>query len=245
MLWIAAISVAGVLIGITGIGGVLVVPALHDLRGVDFHAAIAVASLAFGVPGALAFWRLRRGAAFLSCGPWLLIVCTVPGALAGGQVVHVVPTTALLASLGLATLVSGLIGLAATRTPREAAELRPAWACGAGCLVGFGSAVTGTGGPVMLWPVLLAMRTELKGSLLIAQAIQLPIALCTSVVHWRHGGIDWRLAATVGAILLAGVAVGQSAAMRLPASVIRVAVCMLLVATGCFYLVRSFVMHGR
>lgn len=258
MLWACAIAVAGVLIGATGVGGVFVVPVLHELRGVDFRAAIAAASLAFGLPGVLALLRLRRARGALSGHEPLLIMATVPGALLGSLFVQGADTRVLLGSLGVATLASGAWGLWELWRPRRrgAALAGPAngavrtsavataaplsrWpACAAGCAVGFGSAVTGTGGPVMLWPVMMVARQELRGSLVVAQAIQLPIALCASAAHFAAGGIDLRLSALVGAILTVGALFGQAVGTWLSAARLRTAVCVLLVATGSFYLQR-------
>lgn len=255
MLWVCAIAFAGLLIGATGVGGVFVVPVLHELRGIDFRASIAAASLAFGLPGVLALLRLRRERGALSGHEPLLIGATVPGALLGSLFVQAVDTRVLLAVLGIATLASGLWGLWGARAARglcgsgaqgrqrgqvgaNAAPL-PRWpACAAGCAVGFGSAVTGTGGPVMLWPVMMVARQELRGSLVVAQAIQLPIALCASATHLAAGGIDLRLSALVGAILTVGALLGQVVGAWLSAARLRAAVCVLLVATGGFYLRR-------
>ncbi|MGE0802877.1 MAG: sulfite exporter TauE/SafE family protein [Lautropia sp.] len=239
MIWIGAIAVAGFLIGVTGIGGVLVVPVLHELRDVDFRAAIAAASLAFGLPGVLALWRMRSERGALSRDALLLIGSTIPGALFGGLVVYGADVRWLLGGLGVATLLSGVLGLRGRDAARSAPPMPAALACTAGCAVGFGSAVTGTGGPVILWPVMLAARQELRRSLLIAQAVQLPIAVCASAIHLAAGGIDLRLSAGVGAILLIGVLAGQTAAAFLSASLLRGAVCGLLIATGAFYLYRA------
>lgn len=242
MLWIGAVTLAGMLIGVTGIGGVLVVPVLHELRGVDFRVAIAAASLAFGLPGVLALWKMRSDRAALSAGSLALIAGTFPGAVIGGLMVHAVDTQLLLGALGITTLVSGLFGLRRNSASASAPPLPPAWAGAAGCAVGFGSAITGTGGPVLLWPVMMAARQELRSSLLMAQAVQLPISLCASAMHMMSGGIDLKLSAWVGAILVAGVLAGQMVARFLPASLLRLAVCLLLIATGCFYVYRGVVL---
>ncbi|MEQ1712975.1 MAG: TSUP family transporter, partial [Hyphomicrobium sp.] len=45
--------VAGVLIGCIGIGGVVLVPALHYLGGIPIHTAIGAAMMAYLVSGAI------------------------------------------------------------------------------------------------------------------------------------------------------------------------------------------------
>lgn len=238
MLWICAIAVSGILIGVTGIGGVLVVPVLHELRGIDFRASIAAASLAFGLPGVVALWRMRCERRALSKNELVLIGATVPGALLGGLFVHVVETRSLLGALGIATVASGFWGLRTQIKTGSAPSLPSALACAAGCAVGFGSAVTGTGGPVVLWPVMMAARQELRSSLLVAQAIQLPISLCASAIHMVSGGIDLQLSAVVGVILVLGALLGQTASLLLSAKLLRTGICLLLIATGSFYIHR-------
>ncbi|VTU30599.1 MULTISPECIES: sulfite exporter TauE/SafE family protein [unclassified Variovorax] len=238
MLWICAITVSGFLIGATGIGGVLVVPVLHELRGIDFRASIAAASLAFGLPGVMALWRMRSERGVLTKDELLLIGATIPGALLGGLFVHAAETRLLLGALGIATLASGFWGLRKQKATGTAPPLPGALACTAGCAVGFGSALTGTGGPVVLWPVMMAARQELRSSLLVAQAIQLPISICASAIHTASGGIDLKLSAIVGAILVLGALAGQTASVFLSARLLRMAVCLLLIATGSFYVYR-------
>lgn len=238
MLWIFAIAISGILIGTTGIGGVLVVPILHELRGINFQASIAVASLAFGLPGVIALWRMRSDHRSFSRAEWLLIGATIPGALLGSMFVQAAQTRSLLGVLGVATFASGLWGLRAQKLGKSAPPLSKAVACAAGCAVGFGSAVTGTGGPVVLWPVMMAAKQEMRSSLLMAQAIQLPISICASAIHMASGGIDFKLSAMVGAILVVGALVGQVVTEFLSAGLLRTAVCLLLIATGSFYIYR-------
>lgn len=238
MAWIGAIALAGILIGLTGVGGVLVVPVLHELRGVDLRSAIAAASLAFGLPGLIALARMRREKGVLPGGALGLIGCTIPGALLGSMFVHAADARFLLATLGLGTVAIGLWGL----KPQESSLAGPsltkpaAWAIG--CGVGFASAITGTGGPVVLWPIMMAARQDIRSSLMIAQAIQLPIAICASAIHITSGGVDLKLSLLVGGILVAGALLGQSASRYLSAKLLRTAICILLIATGTFYLYR-------
>lgn len=238
MLWLCAIAISGVLIGMTGIGGVLVVPILHELREINFRASIAVASLAFGLPGIIALWRMRRDHRSFSGAEWMLIGATIPGALLGSMVVHVAQTRSLLGVLGVATLASGLWGLRAQKSAAHAPPLSKAAACAAGCAVGLGSAVTGTGGPVVLWPLMMAAKQEVRSALLMAQAIQLPIAVCASMIHMASGETNFKLSVMVGVVLVAGALVGQAIAGFLSARLLRTAVCLLLIATGSFYIYR-------
>ena len=234
MLWgsIAAVLLAGWLIGATGIGGVLVVPVLNQLQGVPLPQAIAAASVAFALPGLAAAWRWRRAGAH-AAGPTLaLVLAAIPGAAAGALLVHHVAVDVLLAGLAALALGSGLWGLRPQDGRAAAPELGvPAYAV-LGALVGLGSALTGTGGPVLLVPLLMLARQPLRNTLPAAQAIQLPVALCAGAGHAWSGALDLRLALPLGCVLLAGALAGQWAAPRTPVIALHRLVCALLILTG-------------
>jgi uncharacterized protein len=73
--------------------------------------------------------------------------------------------------------------------------------------VGVASAVTGTGGSVLLVPVLLWLELPVLTAIGLSQAIQLPIALTATVGSTVYGVLDWELAG----LLSAGVGVGRRA----------------------------------
>jgi uncharacterized protein len=228
----AAVLAAGWLIGATGIGGVLVVPVLNQLQGIALQQAIAAASLAFALPGVAAAWRLRQSEGPLPAGTLLLILASLPGAALGAVLVHHMAGTALVAGLAALALGSGLWGLRRHPHMDEAAPL-PAPALGIlGGAVGFGSALTGTGGPVLLVPILMLLKQPLRRTLPAAQAIQLPVAVCAASAHAYAGTLDLRLAIVLGAVLLVGAIAGQWAAPRAPVVALHRLVCTLLILTG-------------
>ncbi|HYC46679.1 MAG TPA: sulfite exporter TauE/SafE family protein [Burkholderiales bacterium] len=208
---IAAILLAGWLIGATGIGGVLVVPALTRLEGITLPQAVAASAAAFAFPAAaaLAFLVIRRthlrGALWLSAG-------ALAGAALGASLVHRLDVRVLLALVTALLLFAGLYALRGLRetTPRSNAPELPVWALLAvGAVVGIGSALTGTGGPVLLSPLLVLLRQPLAAVIASANAIQMPVAIAASVVHWQSGALDIGLAAMIGLALLAAAVVGQ------------------------------------
>jgi uncharacterized membrane protein YfcA len=236
----AAVLLAGWLIGATGIGGVLVVPVLHQLQGIALPQAIAAASLAFALPGLAAAWRLRQGATAVPAGTLALTLSALPGAALGAVLVHHVATDALLAGLAALALASGLWGLRRAPSQEVRAPLPRLAMVALGAAVGLGSALTGTGGPVLLVPVLMLLRQPLRSTVPAAQAIQLPVALCAAAGHAWAGALDLRLALLLGAVLLVGALAGQWAAPRTPALALHRLVCTLLILTGGWFAVRLF-----
>ena len=236
----AAILLAGWLIGATSIGGVLVVPVLHELQGVDLRSAIAAASLAMAFPGMAALWRLGAARQALPAGTTSLLLAALPGAFVGVLLVQHIDLTWLLAGLAVLAFSSGLWGLCG---PTREAACPPAMGSRAmgliGLGVGLGSALSGTGGPVLLVPVLMLARQPLRRTVISAQAIQLPIALCAGASHALLGVMNYRLALAIGVALLGASLVGAAQAKRLPSAALHRLVCALLLLTGAWLGLRT------
>ncbi len=101
--------------------------------------------------------------------------------------------------------------------------------------VGYGSAISGTGGPVMLIPRLIAGRTPAAVAIALAQAISVPIALAATAVNAALGRLDLALGAAIGVFLVAGTVAGAWLAGRLHARHLTAAVALALIATGLWY----------
>jgi len=236
--WIVlpAIVLAGALIGATGIGGVLLVPVLTTLGGVPLPQAIAAASLGFALPALVALGPLRREPALLArCIP--LLGGGLLGAAAGAFLVRWMPGTALMLGVTVLVLFSGWRGLRASTTAATHAEVRlaPPALFGVGAAVGVGSALTGTGGPVLVLPLLMLLGQPLSFSVVAAQAIQLPVALASSTVHAIEGRLEPRLALLAGLLMLAGSIAGQRAAARLDRVQLQRLVSLLLLSVGAWF----------
>ena len=176
------IALAGAAIGATAIGGVLVVPVLTTLLGVPLPTAIAVSSLAFFVTGAFALSGTGALARVRHEGP--LLAAALVGAATGATLTAWLPADAMRAWIGLLALVSGVHAVLRLRQATPTAE-RP-WPgapaqVALGLAVGVGSALSGTGGPVMLLPLLMLMQRPVARAIVAAQIIQLPIALALSM----------------------------------------------------------------
>lgn len=251
-LLIVVTIVIGVLIGGVGIGGVLLLPALNALGGVALHAAIPSCLLAYLGSGAVGTWLYaRRGtldwrrAAGLCAGG-------APGAYLGAVLLPHAPAAALEGGIAALLVASGVYALAQPRrpggapkkqTPRENQPPRenspppssspgtPALAA-IGFVVGVGSALTGTGGPLLLIPILVWRRLPMLTAVGLAQVIQLPVAALATVGNALHGAVDWALGAWLAAALVSGVAVGARLAHALPGAALQSAVALLLVAVG-------------
>ncbi|MDS1139975.1 sulfite exporter TauE/SafE family protein [Pusillimonas sp. SM2304] len=232
-----AVILAGFLIGATGIGGVLLVPVLTGMGGVAATQAIAASSLAFGFPGVIALWFLHRDRKRLR-EALPVVMGTLPGAVLGALLVHRFDTRVVLALVTATIFFAGLRGLLGKRMAAEETTQAPVAAARLACMgmvVGIGSALTGTGGPVLLIPLLMLFHQPLRLAIVTGQAVQLPIALAAVAVHARAGSLDWVLGCTLGVILVLASLAGQWAAQRLRVGLLQSALSVFLLLIGFWF----------
>lgn len=234
--------IAGLSIGCIGVGGIIIVPVLVQVGGVPVHTAIAAAMAGFvvtGFVGPAVF--LRRGTlALQSALPPLL--GAMPGAVAGAFAARAAPATLLLVAIAGLTGASGLQILlpgrhrAVTPTPTRSLTLTRGGLVG--LVTGFLSALTGTGGPAVLLPMLLWLEVPILIALGLAQAIQLPIALLATADNARAGMVDWALCLPLGLGLATGALVGAQLAHAIDQGRLRRLVGLVLLAFGLLMLGR-------
>lgn len=237
--------VSGLMIGCVGIGGVILVPALAYLGGVPIHAAIAAAMAGYiltGAIGTLVFARNKSIRWDLSGALWL---GAMPAALAGALAASMAPGRWLEGVIGATTLLSGIHALTA-RSERDgdpARTLSSATLAGIGAVVGFISALSGTGGPLTLVPILMWLELPVLAVIGLAQAIQLPIALLATAGNLYAGTVDLVLGAILGIGLSVGTWFGARLAHALPRKTLRGIVAVVLLIVGAAILFRIARQH--
>ena len=234
-------ATAGLLIGCVGIGGVILVPALVYLAGHSFQTAIAAALCAFivsGLVGACAYAKAGSIRWRATCWTW---VGALPCALAGALLLTNIASTTLELGIALLSAGSGVYALTSRRDEpspgRERTLSGPSWAV-MGAVTGFLSALTGTGGPLVLLPMLMMFEVPVLNALALAQAIQLPVALAATSGNLFTGMLDVQLGLTLAGGIALGTWLGAKAAHALPTGLLRKAVAVLLVLAGTAMLFR-------
>lgn len=235
---LALAAVVGVLIGLVGVGGVLLPPGLVAVAGMDPHVATATSTWAFlftGVVGTVAY--ASRGIV-----PWgmlgRLTIGVVPAAFLGAGANAVLPASLVLLALAALTLFVGVHQLwprARRRTDRELGTLA---LVAIGAAVGFGSALTGTGGPVLLVPLLLALGVAPVRAVAVSQAVQLPVVASGSAGYLQAGLTDVALGTVLGLVAAAGTLAGAFLASRLHADRLRVVVAVACLVAGVLLVLR-------
>ncbi len=236
MIWIvgATALVAGLLAGLTGIGGVLLVPVLTGAAGLPLERAVAACMPAFFFTSLYAaFIHLRR--ARLAPAP-VAAVCAsaAAGAALGAATLDLLPETGVRLFVAALALASGLHALLARPVPGAQAP-GPAPLALLGLVVGYGSAISGTGGPVMLIPILLFLRTPVPVAVALGVTAGLPVTAAATAVYAAQGRIDYALALTLTAFLLAGVYGGAKLLHRLSGRALVAAVAWTLIGVGLWF----------
>ena len=229
----------GLLIGTIGIGGVLIVPALTYIGGMAIHVSIASAMVAYFFAGGVgSIEYARHGSLRWSDAVWLA-VGAMPGAFIGAAAANSVPAYVL--ELLIAALI---IGSALNSLRRRAAAGREVRTLARGALLaigivtGIGSSMSGTGGPLVLIPILLWMHVPVLAAVGLSQVIQVPISAFATVGNVVYGEIDVATAAALSVLLMVGVWFGARIAHRVSSVVLKRFVSLMLLGVGVMMLAR-------
>jgi uncharacterized membrane protein YfcA len=226
---------AGISVGCIGIGGVILVPALVYIAGVPLHAAIPAAMAGYIWTGVVGTRVYLKHSTFNWSSSLPLWAGAIPAAVFGSVVTTRTSTTILELVIAALTIVSGVQAL--LRSPRDkklATELRlpkPA-GVGVGAVTGFLSALTGTGGPTVLIPILFWLEVPALLAIGAAQGIQLPISVLATLSNAASGTLRPILALVLGLSLSAGALLGAKLAHRLDQRILRRIAAVALLGTG-------------
>ena len=244
MFALAAVAVlVGILIGSVGVGGILLIPAIQMLAPLPIQASMATALFTFiftGIVGTALFQR--RGSI-----DWALTTpLCLGGALfggVGGWANGRLDASVLALILALLIVAAGAYTLAIGSAPRAACfHDRPrrqrTLLFMIGALTGFGSGLTGVGGPALAVPMLVLCGFPALSAIGASQVIQIVASVSGSVAHLAQGNVDLRLAALLTLFEVLGVAVGVRLAHAVDARWLRRGVGLLCVAVGAALLVR-------
>jgi uncharacterized protein len=157
----------------------------------------------------------------------------VPAAFAGAWANVALPEGVLMALLAALKVVTGADAL--LRSPvveQEAHRFGAPTLLAVGAFVGFGSALTGTGGAVLLVPILLLLRAPVLASVGAAQAVALPVVVFSTAGYVLYGSVDFVLGTAVGLVAAVGVMIGARIAYAVRASELRRVVATALLCAG-------------
>lgn len=235
--------VVGALIGTVGVGGILLIPALAALAGLSTHAAMGTALFSFIFTGLLGTWLYQRHGSI----DWSVTIPVCLGALAGGYPGSLANAAAsgrvLDLLLGAVIIFAGLYALFPARrallsfpaagAPRALALLF------LGAAVGFGSGLTGVGGPVLSVPLMVICGFAPLTAIATSQVIQITAALSGSAGNLSHGFVALDAALWVTLAELAGVVLGAFLAHRVSQVTLKRLIAVVCIVVGGFIVCRA------
>jgi uncharacterized protein len=240
----AVAALVGFFIGAVGVGGVLLIPALALLGGLDIHRASATALFTFLFTGLLGTWLFyRRGSM-----DWRLTLPVCAGSVAFsylGAMVNAMVAPRPLALIIAAIIVFGgvyvlLPARARAAAPRDGRGARQqALLVGVGALAGFGSGLSGAGGALFSVPLMIVLGFVPLAAIGTSQVLQIIVAASGSAGNLQFGAIDFAAAAWSSAFALLGVILGARAAHAASTFVLRLMAAGLCIVVGTFMLLRN------
>jgi hypothetical protein len=108
-----------------------------------------------------------------------------------------------------------------------------------GGIVGCGSAVTGTSGPSLLVPALIAARVPADSAVVVSQLSQALVAPAGAVAYLSTVALDLFLVANLSIVIALGYWAGTKASRLLPGTRQQSLVALILLATGALMLIRQ------
>jgi len=239
----AAALFVGLFIGTVGVGGILLIPALTYIGGLTVHTAAATALFTFvftGILGTLLFqrrgsidWRITKP---VCAGA---VIFSVVGAWAASRI-DARPLALVIAGI---TAFAGVYILLPTRvrerfregaTPGERTML-----LGVGAVSGFGSGLSGAGGPLFSVPMMVLAGFAPLASVGASQVLQIVTAAFGTAGNLAYGHIDFRAAAWITAFELAGVVAGVRLAHAVSVGTLRRLAAVLCIVVGALMLWRN------
>lgn len=245
LIWLSLSSLGvGTLVGAVGIGGVLLIPALVGLVGLGVHQATATALcsyLATGIVGTIAFQR--RGSI-----DWRITIPLCAGALVfafvgafANSLIDAQPLSIIVALLIVFSGVYTLKSLRSLNNPvfSDRPNLQFAALVGIGAFVGFGSGLSGAGGPLLSVPLMLVLGFPPLVTIGAGQVIQILASVSATLGNLKYGSIDFGIVGLLMVFEVIGVLIGAKIVHMVQQMLIRRFVAWLCIVVGTWMVVKA------
>ena len=234
--------IVGTLIGTVGVGGILLIPALGSFAGLPTHMSMGTALFSFIFTGIIGAWLYHRRGSI----DWEITIPLCLGALFFGYFGSLANANAPVRLLNI--LLSGIIifaGIYALKPQKiqddliqKSKNIQRVQLLLIGSVVGFGSGLTGVGGPVLSVPIMVVFGFHPLTSIAASQVVQITAALSGSIGNFRHGFIDFSVAWWITVIEVVGVAIGVSLAHNSSSSLLKKVVSAVCIVVGGYIFIR-------
>jgi uncharacterized membrane protein YfcA len=242
---LAAVAViVGFFIGTVGVGGVLLIPALAVLGGLNIHEAAATGLFTFLFTGLLGTWLFYRHGSM----DWRIVVPVCAGSVLfsylGALVNSRVEARMLALIIAAIIIFAGFYVLVPSRRGEGSyrdggGPAQQALLVCVGAVAGFGSGLSGAGGALFSVPMMMVLGFVPLAAIGTSQVLQIIVAVSGTLGNLQFGAVDFRTAAWVSLFALGGVALGARTAHAVSVVVLRRMAAGLCIVVGGFMLVRS------
>lgn len=233
----------GLLVGLTGIGGIFLIPGLVILGNLPTHEAMATALFSFilvGISGTFNFqrrvgidWSVARplcagGAIFSALGAWANVYVSAP------------PLNCILGAVIVFAGCNALRPRTAMGTPwAPTSPHRSILLFGIGASTGFIAGLTGVGGPVLSIPLMIVLGFQPIVCIISAMPYQIATALTGSVSNFLHQSINFSIGIPISVAEVLGILVGTRLVHRIKSNHLRLAVGGVCLLVGSMTLIQA------
>ena len=210
----AAAIVVGTLVGATGIGGFLIIPALILCADLPVRTAMGTALLASAANGALGAWLFHRRGNVDGRIALPLAAGSVLFALFGAWLNRWLPVPLIAGALGIVMILgsgAALFGKASRAAPQglpPARGWRGASLAAIGCLAGLVAGLTGAGGPLVSVPLMAMLAYPTLAAVGAGQVLQLVASAFAAIPFAQAGHLALDAALVVVPAQLLGIRLG-------------------------------------
>lgn len=211
----------------------ILVPLLVYLGGINVSKAITTAMMCYLLTGAIGTYIYAKNRSInWSIAVW---VCAgaMPAALAGSWLSNHTPEGVLELVIGGLTMLSGFQAMRPhAESANRVAPLGTLALVAIGSLTGVLSAITGTGGPLILVPLMLWFHIPVLTTIGLSQVVQLPIASLATAGNIAFGKPDLLFGAVLAISLASGSFIGAHLTHKLPTDLLKRVVAIVLLIVG-------------
>ncbi len=229
--------VVGFLCGGTGVGGIMLIPALTLLTDLDTHTAMATALASFFFTATqIGVMYARRG--MVNTSLLLPMVCGgLVFAYVGALFKSMVSAPLLNTMLALLILLSAVSILRPARqgaysfaeAPRR---IRNAFLFAMGALAGLAAGLTGVGGPIVSTPLMIYFGFSPLCCVAVGQAYIVAAALSGTVGNLLYGRLDYGILLGITVMQMIGTVLGVRMACKISLPLLRRIVAWVCIAMG-------------
>lgn len=220
-------------------------PSLNLLANIGVHEAVPACMLSYLATGTIGMIVYARHGSIRWRSVGWLCVGVIPAAYLGSISLLSIPEIAVRVLIAVLMIFAGADALIKNYRPAESHKqsrsLKPVHYALIGAITGFGSAITGTGGPLIIVPIIVYLGLPVLNAIGLSQAIQLPVAFFASLGNWQAGNLNIELAMMIAAGMVLGSLCGALLVHRVPTGPLKKLVAFLLVFVGSGLAIRELV----